>query len=99
MGRAWRERSSSVQQSFVGKVDLEIWGRGKCFLEGVVADKYGIMDSGWRTKNTRTPFRCGLCRLRGGKFFTNTPRLRWGWMISFWAHWCREVELKEVFPS
>lgn len=56
MGRSQGERSQGFQQSFARGVDREIWGGGECILEGVVAEKYGIMEGRWRTRNIRVSY-------------------------------------------
>jgi len=74
------------------------------FRRGVVAEKYGILEGGWRTNNITTPFGYGLWRsiMKGWEDFGRhtSSGVGDGRSISFWTHkWCGEDELWEVFPN
>lgn len=56
----WDERFKSFQQGAVGKVVMKIWDRGERSMKGVITEKYGVLEGGWRAKNITLPCGRGL---------------------------------------
>uniref|UniRef100_A0A2N9IUI4 Reverse transcriptase domain-containing protein n=1 Tax=Fagus sylvatica TaxID=28930 RepID=A0A2N9IUI4_FAGSY len=93
-GAAVAKRIDKIQRNF-------LWGSSK---ENVVREKYGSMEGGWMSKNSRGSHGVGLWKFirAGWDTFSRFVKFKVGdgSRIRLWDDvWCIDVPLKEAFPG